>query len=349
MSKHNRKTAEQAASDLMKNTLTVLVKYVSIIAIFVALGIIILLYAGPEINLTSGIVFRLAVPSIVLSISVVIIYELWIVNGRRSAYDEKDYQELLKTYSTKSENLYYPVAQEFLDNEYARRYEVEFSRLTRKLQRENELLPKILALFNKDAKRKPTLRDRYERWECKRNIRILTRSLSTIRVSMPYEKSEEFDYLRYNIRDIIYKEYAPDDVKKHLSHSRRKKYINTFTFTLIGLNMLSIGGSLGNIWVAIIMSSLAAITLIYTVVQGFSTGYHNISVISTGVYKTANSFLDQAVAYCKRTDKDLYYKGVTEFRTLMPTVTPYQVVPVVVEREADIFTKAAVQVTQSWF
>lgn len=345
MSKRGKKTAEQAASDVIKSALTGLVKYISIIAIFVALGIIILLYAGPEIKLTTGIVFRLAVPSIILSISVVIIYELWIVNGRRSAYDEKEYKDLLKEYNIKSENLHYPTAQEFLDNEYERRYKVEFDRLTRRLQRENELLPKILALFDKSTKRKPTLRDRYERWECKRNIRILTRELGTIRISLPYEKSEEFDYLRYNIQDVIYKEYAPEDVKKHLNHARRKKYVNTFTFTLVGLNILSIGGSMGNIWVAIIMSSLAAITLILTVVQGFSTGYHNISVISTGVYKTANSFLDQAVAYCKRNNKDLYYKGVTEFRTVTPKIVEPEVVPFIPEIEADIFTKAAAQVT----
>ena len=339
-----RRTAEQVANDVIKNALNTLIKYISIIAVFVALGVIVLLYAGPELNLASGFVFRLAVPSIVLSISVVIIYELWIVNGRRSASEEQEYQDLLLTYGTKSENLHYPTAQEFLNSEYSRRYEVEFNRLTRKLERENELLVKIEPLFHKDAKRKPTLRDVYERWLCKRNIRILTRSLSTIRVTIPYEKSEEFDYLRYNIQDIVYKEYAPEDAVKHLNRARTKKYVNTITFTLVGFNIFTVGGSMGNMWVAIIMSSLAAVTLVMTVVSGFSAGYYNVKVVSTGIYKTANSFLDQAVAYCKRTGKDLYYKGPTEFRTL-PILT--SLLPTIVEKETDIFTKAATEVTQS--
>lgn len=346
MSKGKR-TLEQAANDTIKNALNTLIKYISIIAIFIALGVIILLYAGPQLNFTTGIVFRLAVPSIVLSISVVIINELWIVNGRRSASEEKEYQDLLKEYATKSENLHYPTTQEFLDSEYNRRYDVEVNRLTRKLERENELLPKIEALFVKGAKRRPTLRDRYERWLCKRNIRVLTRELGTIRVSIPYEKSEEFDYLRYNIMDIVYKEYAPEDAAKHLARARTKKYINTFTFTIVGLNLFSVGGTMGDFWVAVVMSSLAAVTLIMTVVSGFSTGYHNVKVISTGIYKTANSFLDQAVAYCKRTGKDLYYKGTTEFRTVTPVVTQPAIVSVTVEKEADIFTKAAKEVTQS--
>ena len=349
MSKSKR-SAEQVANDVIKNALNTMVKYISIIAIIVALAVIVLLYAGPELNFTTGLVFRLAVPSIVLSISVVIIYELWIVNGRRNASEEKEYQDLLTEYGTKSENLYYPTAQEFLDHEYTRRYDVEFDRLTRKLGRENELLTKIELLFIKGAKRKPTLRDVCERWLCKRNIRTLTRSLGTIRVTMPYEKSEEFDYLRYNIQDIVYKEYAPEDAVKHLNKARAKKYINTFTFTLIGLNLFTVGGTMGDLWVAIIMSSLAAITLIMSVVGGFKTGYQNVKIVSTGIYKTANSFLDQAVAYCKRNGKDLYYKGVTEFRTVTPIVQPIPVVavaPIIVEKEIDIFAKAAQQVTQS--
>jgi len=346
MSKGKR-SIEQVANDTIKNALNTLVKYISIIAVVVALGVIILLYAGPQLNFTTGIVFRLAVPSIVLSISVVIVNELWIVNGRRSASEEKEYQDLLKEYATKSENLHYPTAQEFLDSEYSRRYDVEVNRLTRKLERENELLPKIEALFIKGAKRRPTLRDRYERWLCKRNIRVLTRDLGTIRVSIPYEKSEEFDYLRYNVMDVVYKEYAPEDAAKHLAIARTKKYINTFTFTIVGLNLFTVGGTMGDMWAAIVMSALAAVTLIMTVVSGFSTGYHNVKVVSTGIYKTANSFLDQAVAYCKRENKDLYYKGTTEFRTIKPAITPASVSLTPVEKEVDIFAKAAKEVTQS--
>jgi len=346
MSRRVKLTAQQRADNVIKNTLNAIIKYISIIAIFVSLGIILLLYLGPEINLTSGIVFRLAVPSIVLAISTTIVYELWIRNGRSNACEEEDYKKLLALYLVKSENLHYPTTQEFLDEELTRRYQVEYDRLTRKLVRENELLSKLRKQRLPGSK-KPTLKDRWELYITKSNIKTLSRAIDTIRVTMPYEKSEEFDYLRYNLEDVIYKEYAPGDTKKHLRHRRVKTYVKVYTFTIIGLNILSIGGSMGNLWVAVIMTSLAAITLLSTVVSGFSTGYHNIRVVSTGVYKTANSFLDQAVAYCKRTGKDLYYKGPTEFRAASVIVPVPPVIPVVVEKEADIFTKAAQEVTQS--
>jgi len=342
-----RLSAQQRADKVIKNTLTAMVKYISIIAIFVSLGIILLLYLGPEINLSSGIVFKLAVPSIVLSISTTIVYELWITNGRRNASEEVEYQELMKLFITKSENLNYTTTQEFLDEELKRRYTVEHNRLTRRLERETELIAK-LKKERQPGSRKLTLKDKYELWVTKRNISSLNRALDTIRIVMPYEKSEEFDYLRYNLADSVYKEYAPRDTKKHLAKKRTSTYIKTFTFTIIGLNALSIGGSMGDIWVAIIMTSLAATTLGSACFGGFSTGYHNIKVVSTGVYKTANSFLDQAVAYCKKTGKDLYYKGTTEFREVKVTPVVVPIVPIVqVPEEADIFTKASLEVTQS--
>jgi len=341
-----KKTKEQGAASVIKNAVNSMIKYISIIAIFLSLGIIVLLYLGPEINLSTGIVFRLAVPSIVLAISTTIVYELWVTNGRRSAYEESEYQELLTLYSTKSENLNYPTAQEFLDAELERRYNVEHDRLTRRLNREIELLNK-LERERPPGSRKKSIRDYMDFFMTKVNIKRLTRELGSIRISMPYEKSEEFDYLRYNLQDLIYKEYSPNDTRKHLAGLRIKKYLSIFTFTIIGLNALSIGGSFGDIWVAIIMSSLAFITLLSAVITGFSNGYHNIKVVSTGVYKTANSFLDQAVAYCKRTGKDLYYRGNTEFRVSVSPVVNTQPVVVTVEREADIFTKAALEVTRS--
>lgn len=338
------------ADTLVKNTIVTMIKYISTISIFVSLGLILLLYLGPEINLAAGLVFRLAVPSVVLSISVTIVYELWVTNGRNNAYQEIEYQDLLKQYAAKSENLHYPTLQEFLDHERERRYQVEYDRLSRILTREEELLSKIEQHIElrKSNGHKTKFRDRYDRWQSKTIIRKVAKMRDTIKVTMPYEKSEEFDYLRYNLQDIVYKEYSPNDTKKHLAKARTKKYIKTFTFTILGLNILSIGGTMGNIWVAIIMTSLAAVTLIYSVVQGFSTGYNNIKIVSTGVYKTGNSFLDQAVAYCKREGKELYYRGPTDFRQFepkpvdpIPTFTP----PIMVEKENDIFAKASKEVT----
>lgn len=319
----------------VKNALSVLIKNISIIAVFVAIGVIALLYLGPEINFATKIVFRLAVPSIVLSVSITVVNELWIKNGRQNAREEEDYQVLLSTYDGKSDGLYYPTLQDFLDYEHDRRYKVEYDRLTRMLEREQSILEKR------------AIKNRLKRWFCKHRIREIIKARNTIRVFMPYEKSEEFDYLRYNIQDVIYKEYSPNDTAKHLTKARFKKYLSTFTFTIIGLNILSIGGSMGNLWVAIIMTTLATLSLILTVVGGFSVGYTNIKVISTGVYKTANSFLDQAVAYCKREGKDLYYEGPTEFRKYIPVKDIEPVKQIESPKEPDIFTKATIEVTKT--
>lgn len=331
----------KSANDIIKNTLNTMIKYISIIAIFVSIGLILVLYLGPEINLATSLVFRLAVPSVILTISSLVIFELWIANGRRSAFEEEDYTKLLKVYDTKSDGLYYPVLQNFLDWERNRRYIVEEDRLKRLLEREEAILDKLETTNSKKW------RDKWNRWQTRLAIRHYRRDLDTIKVSMPYEKSEEFDYLRYNIQDIIYKEYAPSDTKRHLVKARTKKYANTITFTLVGLNILSIGGAMGNIWVAIIMTSLALVALLMSVIKGFSVGYNNIKVISTGVYKTANSFLDQAVAYCMREKKDLYYKGVTEFREASKNEPEQDTSKLNSHPIDDIFTKAALEVTET--
>ena len=345
MSKRNRFTAEQRASNVIKSAVNTMIKWISIIAVIVSLGIIILLYAGPQINFITDLVFHLAVPSIVLAISAIVVYELWIQNGRRSAYEEEDYINLLKEYSTKSDNLDYASLQNFLDNELTRRYNVEKDRLTRRLERENELLAKLKAGRLPGA-RKKSLRDWIDAIIAQANVNAITRALGTIRVTMPYEKSEEFDYLRYNLQDVVYKEFSPDDTRKHLNARRTKKYIGTLTFTIIGFNVISIGGNFGNFWVAVVMSCLAAITILASVIGGFSTGYYNIKIVSTGVYKTANSYIDQAVAYCKRYSKDLYYRGPTEYR--VSNAKPVDIVPTVtVIKVDDIFTKAEQEVTRS--
>lgn len=341
MGRKNKIPSQQGINTAVKNAVNAMIKYISVISIFIALGLMTLLYLGPELQLATGLVFRLAVPSVVLAISSIVIYELWIVNGRRSAFEEQDYIQLLQVYATKSEGLYYPTLQKFLDYEYERRYEVEHDRLSRQLDRERSILVKL------EQNHKPAFKDRMDKRFTRRNIRRITRALDTIKVSMPYEKSEEFDYLRYNIQDIAYKEYSPTDTKKHLVKVRTKKYFWVINFTLVGLNLLAIGTTMGDLWTAIIMTSLAAVTLIMSVIGGFSAGYHNIKVISTGVYKTANSFLDQAVAYCKRENQDLYYKGVTEFRDVkLPEVIPAEDL-VKSEKEDDIFTRAYSEVTET--
>lgn len=346
----NRMPLRQKNVNTVKNAVTILIKNISIIAIFLSIGIIALLYLGPEINLNGKIVFRLAVPSVVLAVSITIINELWITNGRQNAREENDYQKLIHTYGAKSDGLYYPALQDSLDYEYERRYQVEYDRLTRMLNRETAVLEKT-KLLAKSRLAKSRLVIWYKTKKIRRQIRHIEYARNTIKVFIPYEKAEEFDYLRYNIQDIIYKEYSPNDTKKHLAKARVKKYTSTFTFAVGGLNALSIGGSMGDPWAALIMTTLAALAILFTVVGGFTTGYNNVKIVSTGVYNTANTFLDQAVAYCKRTSKDLYYKGTTEFRLAEPVILSPNIPELISETESpeetDIFTKATIEVTRT--
>ena len=51
---------QQRTNQAIKNTVNTVVKNISIIAIFVSIGLIALLYLGPEINLNTTLVFRLS-------------------------------------------------------------------------------------------------------------------------------------------------------------------------------------------------------------------------------------------------------------------------------------------------
>ena len=77
------------------------------------------------------------------------------------------------------------------------------------------------------------------------------------------------------------------------------------TTTLVGLNSItpSIGGQ--NWLIAIFMTILSAVTLLASLIGGFSNGYNSIAVSSTGVYKTAISFIKKADAYCQKYNKQL--------------------------------------------
>lgn len=329
-------------NSVIKNTINTIIKQISIIAIFISLAVIALLYIGPDIKLDIGFQTKLALTSGVLAISSSVLYELWLKNGRIEASNETEYRDLLKTYSQKSDGLHYPTLQEFLDYERQRRYDVEYDRLDRILEREKSLLEKM----EKSPYQKFV--DKIRRRSCKRRIRRIVRALDRIKIYMPYEKSEEFDYMRYSIQDIVYKEYSPKDTNNHLIKARTKKYSTTLTLTIVGFNFFSIGSSMtNNLWQAAIMFVLAALSLLMAVIGGFSTGYNNIKIVGTGVYNTANSFLDQAVAFCRRHRKDLYYKGLTEFREYKPE-EPKIVLPVTPSIPVqDIFTKATIVVTET--
>lgn len=303
--------------EIVKNTLQKIIKNISIIAIFLSLLLILMTYLAPELKFDINLITKMAVSSVILCLSNMLIYELWVKNGSDNAREETDYQTLLKTYDKKSDGMNYDTMQLCIDHEEKRRYDVEYDRLTRIIDRDTNLLEKLEVIeYEKvevegqvptEIKKKAS--EKLRIWYLKRKISRLTKARDTIVIKLPYAKSEEFDYLRYNLEDSIYKEYAPNDTKRYLGSHRMKKYIFIVTFTMIGINILSFGASFGqNILMAIFMTMLAAVSIILSLVTGFSNGYHSIKIVSTGVYKTANEFIDRSIAYCKTIGKDLYYK-----------------------------------------
>ena len=153
----------------------------------------------------------------------------------------------------------------------------------------------------------------------KNKIKYNAKKRTNIVIRMPYIKSEEFDYLRYNITSDNFKEYAPHDTRKFLVANRAKKYLTTVTFAIFGVNMLSFAGSMsGNVWFAIFMTLLSIVTLIMAIVSGFTIGYKSINIVSTGVYKTAVEYINKAQVYCERNGKELYYKEAPKYEYKEP-------------------------------
>ena len=134
---------ETTINNKLRDALNTMIRNISAIAIFISVAVVLVLYLGPEITLTSALIFRLAVPSIIVAISTTMLYELWIQNGRRTAYEEQDYIDLLKNYAKKSDGLYYPNVQAFLDYEEKRRFTVAEERLTNMIDRDISLIEKI--------------------------------------------------------------------------------------------------------------------------------------------------------------------------------------------------------------
>lgn len=319
---------KRTSEDVVKNVLTNIIKHISIIAIFMAVAVMTVLYFGPEVSLDFRFFTRLTVASIVLCISIIIIYELWSKTGQDKAKIEKEYTELLREFDKLSTNIDYATMQEYLDYEEKRRYNVEYDKYTKLINRDSDLLKKIKDDIqkrketasnldhNKKSDKKLLRKLLHISFEDKLKMRLLTKRIKdnnkrrdSIYIKLPYIKSEEFDYLRYNVNSEGFKEYTPDDTKKYMRVHRTKKYIQSVTLALFGVNMLSFGTTVsGNYWYAAIMTLLTIVSLVGAVVSGFSVGYKSIAIVSTGVYKTANEYINKAVVYCERNKKDLYYK-----------------------------------------
>ena len=319
-----KKATEDIVKDLMKNV----VKYISVIAIILVILVMAFIYFGPEITLNFSLITKFTVASIVLCISMLIIYELWSKNGQEKGREDKEYIDTVDEFTRLSSNMDYASMQSYLDYEEKRRYDVEYDTYTRLITRDTDLLTKLMTDIetrkesaknldpkDKNNKRKikkltkVSLEDKIKIRSLNKRIKMNTRRRANIIVRLPYVKSEEFDYLRYNLNTDSFKEYSPDDTKKFLRFHRTKRYMQSITLAIFGINMISIGTTMsGNWWYAIFMTMLTIVSIILVVFSGFSVGYKSISIVSLGVYKTANEYINKAIVYLQKEGKSLYYK-----------------------------------------
>ena len=305
-----KQTIEQKSQKLIKTTIQKLISKISIIAAFAALIVVGISYAGLTFSITLNVVVRVAIPSIILAISCIILYELWIKTGRDDAKGEKEYTDLLTEYQNSSNNLNEEVMQEFIEAEKQRRYNVEYNKLTHEIDR----IAKIITMLEGLDKRSKLESIRLS--INKRRIVKLTKARECIVIDMPYTYSEQFDQLRYAADESKLKEYKPNDTAVYLNRRRADKYTKILTTTLIGLNIVSpaIGGQ--NWFIALFMTLVSALALISSIVSGFTTGYNSIAVSSTGVYKTALNFISKAEAYCIKYHKQLRYSVIEEISNI---------------------------------
>ena len=296
-----KQTLEQKSQKLIKSTIQKLIAKISVFAVFAALIIVGISYAGLTFSISLKVIVSVAIPSVILAISCIILYELWIKTGRDDAKSEKEYIDLLKEYQTQSSHLNEEVMQEFIEAERQRRYDVEHNRITHEIDRITKIVNMLEGLKNRT--RLEAIRLSIN----KRRLVKLTKARECIIIDMPYIYSEQFDQLRYAADEGKLKEYKPNDTAIYVSKRRANKYTMIITTTLIGLNIVSpsIGGQ--NWFIALFMTLLSAIALISSLISGFSTGYNAIAVSSTGVYKTALNFIDKAEAYCEKYNKQLRY------------------------------------------
>lgn len=243
-------------------------------------------------SISVKLVVTVAVSSLILSASSIIIYELWVKSGIQNAKEEQDYIDLLQAYNDKSININSDVMQNFIEAEKERRYEVE----KKKLETEIDKVEKIISHISTNELSNI---NKLRLYKNKKKLNRLQRHKDNIVIDMPYSYSEQFDQLRYASNETDCKEYKPNDTVVFLRGRRIKKYTFILTTTLIGLNgiTISVGGQ--NWLISLFMTIISAIALIGSLVSGFSTGYNSIAVSSTGVYRTAIDFINKAESYCK--------------------------------------------------
>jgi len=288
-----RKPIDQRAGEGIKNILNKMIQNVSVFAIFIILGVVTLTYAGAEFNLAGIISGGIGVSSLLLTIGNIILYELWMKNGQTNGREEEEYKQVIKDFEEKSKNIASKSMQDFIVWEEARRYDVEERKIASEIAKIDEKLLKE----NLSQKTKTRLILH------KQNLQE-----QEIKVDMPYKVSEEFDELRYSIKEAKHKEYKPNDTNKFIKRNRIQKYTLSAIFTMFSINLIVMEGSITNNWWGVLLAVvLSAIVLMIAIVTGFSNGYSSIMGSSLGVYKTANDFIDKANAWCKAKNISLYF------------------------------------------
>ena len=130
-----KQTLEQRSQKAIRTAVNKLVSNISIVALVIALLIIGMCYAGLTFSINVKIVATIAVSSIVLATSSLIIYELWVKSGIQNAKEQTEYITLLSTYETKAKGLNSEVMQEFIEAEKKRRFDVEEKKITTEIER----------------------------------------------------------------------------------------------------------------------------------------------------------------------------------------------------------------------
>lgn len=306
-----KKDWSQRVGDGVKNVVTRLIKNISIVAIFLVLAVVILTSLGAEFSVKGLLTSGFGVSSVLLTIGNLLLYELWLKNGQNNGKDEQEYKDCLNDFEGKSKNIHPDRMQNFIEYEKQRRYEVE----EKKIQKEIELLDRKLSKGN--------LSKRARFYLLKRKQRLQDHAIT---VDMPYKVSEEFDALRYSIKDDKKKEYKPNDTRIYLRKQRASKYTTTTFFAVFSINLIVMGG-LNGAWMEALFSFLVAVvTIVISITTGFSNGYTSITVSNFGVYKTANDFIDKAISWCTMNGFSLYYlddeekKKEIKFRDFVPYV-----------------------------
>lgn len=279
----------------IKNTLSKMIKNISIMAIFMILIIVTIAALGAQFNLSGALQVGLGVASVLLLIGSLLLYELWLRNGQDNGREQEEFKEALKLFLTNSKNIHNETMQNFIEWEKARRYDVE----KRKIEDE------ISRLEEKSKKK-----DLSEKARANLIIRIQNLKDFVIEVDMPYTLAEEFDQLKYSVLDIKAKEYKPNDARKALKKNRIQKYSISTVFTLFSVNIIVMVGITPS-WQVLFIFLMALVTITISVVMGFSNGFTLIMRNTLGIYNTANDFIEKAKDWCHRKNISLYYKEET--------------------------------------